>query len=208
MLFLVIALGGVKRDGRHAADGGTERILAAGEGRKVELTAPALERLEGLAVERDAGALGVVDGRDQMRPALANLRQVGAGNDRTLRVDHADDRIGRFLKLQNDVLKNPTGHIRASLTNSEVCAFCQLDEDIIPVFVSRLQELFSFFHKKRYVFWTFRKGGLCARPEKPYFPWANCLFAAQGGDLLRREQAVFALRERLIQRERPHGKAL
>ena len=46
-----------------------------------------------------------------MRPALADLRQVGAGDDRALGVDHANDRIGRFLKLQNDVLKNPTGHI-------------------------------------------------------------------------------------------------
>ena len=71
----------------------------AGEGRKVELTAPALERLEGLALERGAGALGLIDGLHQMRPALADLRQVGAGDDRALGVDHANDRIGRFLKL-------------------------------------------------------------------------------------------------------------
>ena len=99
MLFLVIALGGVERDGRHAADGRAKRVLAAGEGRKVELTAPALERLEGLALERGAGALGLIDGLHQMRPALADLRQVGAGDDRALGVDHANARIGRFLKL-------------------------------------------------------------------------------------------------------------
>ena len=61
--------------------------------------APALERLEGLALERGAGALGLIDGLHQMRPALADLRQVGAGDDRALGVDHANDRIGRFLKL-------------------------------------------------------------------------------------------------------------
>lgn len=111
VLFLVIALGGVERNGRHAAHRGTEGIFAAGKSGKVELTAPTLERFEGLAFERRADALRLVDGLNQMRPALADLRQVGAGDDRTLGVDHANDRIGRFLKLQNDVLKNPTGHI-------------------------------------------------------------------------------------------------
>ena len=148
VLFLIIALGGVERDSRHAADGGAERILAACEGRKVELTAPALERLEGLALERDAGALGVVDGLHQMRPALADLRQVGTGDDRTLRVDHADDRIGRFLKLQHDVLKDPTGHIRASLTKSEVCAFRQLDGNIILSLLHFCKNFFLFSTKK------------------------------------------------------------
>ena len=73
VLFLIVALGGVERNGRHAAHRGADGVLAAGEGRKIELAAPALERLEGLALERDAGALGLVDGLHQMRPALARL---------------------------------------------------------------------------------------------------------------------------------------
>ena len=151
VLFLVIALGGVERDGRHAADGGAERVLAAGEGGKVKLSAPALERLEGLALKRDAVALGSIDGLHQMRPALSDLRQVGAGDDRPLRVDHANDRIGRFFKLQHDVLKDPTGHVRASLRKWKFVHFVNWMETLYWFYFVFARSFF-FFSQKNLLF--------------------------------------------------------
>ena len=52
---------------------------------------------------------------------------------------------------QHDVLKDPTGHIRASLTKSEVCAFRQLDGNIILSLLHFCKNFF-FFPQKNSLF--------------------------------------------------------
>ena len=63
MLLLVIGLGGVQRHGGHGADRPADLIVPQSEGRVIELGAPAGERLEGLPLQAEQCAGGIVDGR-------------------------------------------------------------------------------------------------------------------------------------------------
>lgn len=110
ILLFVIALGRIEGNGSHCAGNAAHLVLAEGERREIKLTAPAGQGLEGLALKRDTLALCSVDRANQMRPLAADLRQIRTGDHRTLGVDHPDDCVGCFFKLQNDILKNSTRH--------------------------------------------------------------------------------------------------
>ena len=135
MLFLIIALGRVQRYRCHRTDGLADLIIAKGENGVIKLVSPAAERLEGLAVKADHAAGSAVYRRHILAPALADHRQLAAGNDNALTVDHADGSIRVFLQLQNYVLKDSSGHgcssstrklwITQGLPAHTYCAICQ-----------------------------------------------------------------------------------
>ena len=135
VFLLIIALGRVQRHRCHGADGLADLIVSKGKGRIVKLIAPAAEGLEGLTVKADHAAGSAVYRRHILAPALADHRQLAAGNDNALTVDHADGSIRVFLQLQNYVLKDSSGHgcssstrklwITQGLPAHTYCAICQ-----------------------------------------------------------------------------------
>ncbi len=100
MLFLIIALGCVQRHRRHRTDGLADLIIAKGENGVIKLVSPAAERLEGLAVKADHAAGSAVYRRHILAPALADHRQLAAGRQRPLTVDHADGSIRVFFNCR------------------------------------------------------------------------------------------------------------
>ena len=106
VLLLIIALGRVERDRRHGAGRAAHLVLAIGKNRKIKVSVPAGQRLEGLAGERNHALLRVVDAAHKLAPMTADLAQLRTGNDGALGIDHADLGIDRILELQNDVLEN------------------------------------------------------------------------------------------------------
>ena len=127
VLFLIVALRAVERDGGHGASRARDLVLSLGVGGKVELPAPAGKRPEGLALQHDAGVLRVVDGLDEVRVFLADLLQLRAGDDRALRVDDADAGIRRLLELGDHIQKHSARHCFPPLTSYPAfCATCQL----------------------------------------------------------------------------------
>ena len=149
MLLLVIGLGGVQRHGGHGADRPADLIVPQSEGRVIELGAPAGERLEGLPLQAEQRAGGIVDGVHVLRPALADESQFTAGHYHALAVHHADGAVGVLLHLQDDALKNSPRHRLSPSTKSQgtLCAICLCCHYI--GLSAGMQEIFSFFHKKQ-----------------------------------------------------------
>ena len=110
VLLLVVALGGVQGNGGHGADGAAHAVVAGSEHGVVKAAAPAGQRLEILALQRNAGTIGGDDRLHILAPLLADSRQLTAGDDGTLGVDNADRAVSRLLELKYRVLKDPAGH--------------------------------------------------------------------------------------------------
>ena len=99
VLFLIVRLGGVQGHAGHGAHGAAHAVIAGGEHGIVKMSAPAGQRLEGLALQRNAAALGGVDGLHILGPLLADTRQLAASDDGTLGVNDAHGAIGGILEL-------------------------------------------------------------------------------------------------------------
>ena len=128
VLLLIVGLGGVQGHGRHGADGLADFIVTKGKSRVVKLVAPAVQRLESLAIGGGHAASGIVDHRHILRPTLADHGQFAAGNDDALPVDHADRSVRVLFQLQHHVLKNSPRHGRPPHLSSHVeilCVICQ-----------------------------------------------------------------------------------
>ena len=99
VLFLIVRLGGVQGHAGHGAHGAAHAVITGGEHGIVKMSAPAGQRLEGLALQRNAAALGGVDGLHILGPLLADPRQLAASDDGTLGVNDAHGAIGGILEL-------------------------------------------------------------------------------------------------------------
>ena len=106
MLFLVIALGSVEGHAGHGADGAADLVLPHGEHGVIEMGAPAPQGMKGPAVHHGDGAVDLVDLAHVLGPFLPDEPQIAAGNHRPLSVNHANDAVGGFLDLQDNILKN------------------------------------------------------------------------------------------------------
>ena len=148
VLLLIIALGRVQGHRRHGTYRPAHAVVAAGKHRVVKVTAPAGQRLERPALQRDAGALGGGDGLHVFGPLFADARQFAACNNGTLRVKDADGAVRRLLELQYNILKNSSRHNDSSC-EPRVGILCNLSSrcPYYIVIVTILQVFFSLFNK-------------------------------------------------------------
>ena len=110
VLLLVIALRAVERHAGHGADGVAGLVISHGKHRVVKMGAPAAQRVKGTSVYRGHSPLGPVDVVHILRPLSADKPQIAAGDDGTLRIDHANNPVRGVLDLQDNILKNPSRH--------------------------------------------------------------------------------------------------
>ena len=135
VLLFIIILSGVQSHRRHGTHGTANTIVSAGKHRIVEMTAPAGQRLKGLALQRHTFAIGLLDGFDILAPLLTDARQLAAGDNSALGVNNADRAVSGLLELQYYILKNSTGHGTPSCSLSKrrrvLCANCHAVAHII-----------------------------------------------------------------------------
>ena len=139
VLLLIIALGGIQRHGSHGAYGAANAVITAGEHRIIKVAAPAGQCLKGLAFQRHALAVGLLDGLYIFAPLLADPRQLAARDNGSLGIDDPDGAVGGLFELQHYILKNSTGHDAPSCSLSKrhlilcnlPCANCQVVTSII-----------------------------------------------------------------------------
>ena len=149
MLFLVVGFGGVQRHAGHGADGAPHAVVAAGKHGVVKVAAPAGQRLEGLALDGHAVAVGQLNGLHIFGPFFADTRQLAAGDNAALGVHDADDPIRGFLELQHYILKDPSRHDSPPEHPWLGWFLCNLFRPFLyyTVIITILQEFFYVFNK-------------------------------------------------------------
>ena len=146
VLFLVIVLRLVEGDRSHRADHPRALVRALDKGDEL-----------GPAAAGTQGEIGPVGGGEELAGVLdlvkvkiveprADDRQLAAGDDEALIVDHADGSVERISHLDDDVLKNPAGHLSSSQIYGKITipfqTICEASYRIFMVFSIESNRIF------------------------------------------------------------------